>query len=353
MENAGPVIRYRLATDVFPGMLAPEALEGLRQEIANLPSTKQITKKQKDTGIWGGNALGVFPSKAAGIKEPGTIPQFRRLVEMGFGADHRPLKLGARLLFRLISRDEDPALLFEYAKHGHAEVGEEPWIRGVLREAAAAALAQAGLGDDPRVRGAAHKILNQVSAFIRSDDASAPFVKSGRAWVLSPTAYPPSIFSVALLAHIPAIQRERAGLVERLAHYLAGAPTRKAYTVMAGRKSLRQDFLLLGDPVHTTATGQPDDLPFALYWMELLARLGVLQSSPSALKVWGRVTRDTDKQGVWHPKNLRAAPKTKSPWAYHMFPLDGDSKKVEARQSDVMFRMALIARLAGWELTSE
>ncbi len=352
MEHGGPVIRYRMATEVFPGLLDAEAVQALRHEIDNLPSVKQIVKKQKETGVWGGNALGVSVSKAAGIKEPGTIPQFRRLLEMGFGPEDRPIKIGARLLFRLISRDDDPKLLFEYAKHGDAQIGDEPWIRGVLREAAAAALAQAGLGDDPRVRGAAHKILNQVSNFIRGETASAPFVKSGRAWVLSPDAYPPSIFSVALLAFLPAVQRERAGLVERLTQYLAVPPTRKAYTVAAGKKALKQDFLLLGEPVHTTATGQPDDLPFALYWMELLARLGALHSSASALKVWGRISRDCDKQGVWHPKNLRTAPKSKSPWSYHMTGLDGDSKKAEARQTDVMFRMALIARLAGWQLES-
>jgi hypothetical protein len=33
-----------------------------------------------------------------------------------------------------------------------------------------------------------------------------------------------------------------------------------------------------------------------------------------------------------------------------MFPLEGDSKSVQGRQADVTFRMALIARLAGWEI---
>jgi hypothetical protein len=35
-----------------------------------------------------------------------------------------------------------------------------------------------------------------------------------------------------------------------------------------------------------------------------------------------------------------------------MFPLEGDGKTAESRQTDVCFRMALIARLAGWEVTS-
>jgi hypothetical protein len=61
--------------------------------------------------------------------------------------------------------------------------------------------------------------------------------------------------------------------------------------------------------------------------------------------------KETDRECIWHPKNLRALPKGSSPWAYHMFPLESEFKKPESRQTDVTFRMALIARLAGWQLT--
>ena len=39
--------------------------------------------------------------------------------------------------------------------------------------------------------------------------------------VSHPQAAPPTIFTIALLAHLPAVQRERAGLIERLGVYLA------------------------------------------------------------------------------------------------------------------------------------
>jgi hypothetical protein len=318
MGNACQSIRYRLATEIFPSLLTPPELEAIRLELESQGAAKQIIKKQKDTGIWGANLLGIAPNKTSGIKDVGTIPQFLRLVEMGLGPDSRPLRMAGRVLYRLVSRDEDPKLLFEYAKYSTIEIGAEPWIREIVREAAASALARGGQGDDPRVRGAAHKILNQVSAFLRSE---------------------------------PAVQRERAGLVERLGSYLSKAAPKKAYSVSLGKKSLKPGFLLLGDPVHVSASGQPDDLPFALHWMELLARLGLLATSASSAKIWGRLTKELDG-GVWHPRNLRTLPKSTSPWAYHMFPLESDSKKPESRQADVTFRMALIARLAGWDLTS-
>lgn len=350
MEHGCASIRLRLATEVFPGLLGDAEVAALRAEVENLPAVRQIVKKQKDTGVWGGNLLGVAANKTTGVKDVGTIPQFRRLLELGVSREHRAIRVGTRILYRVVSRDEDPKLLFEFEKFGVAAPGAEPWIRIIVREAAAAALAAAGFGDDPRVRGAAHKILNEVSTFLRSESAQNPFVRAGRAWVLDPAAYPPTVFSVSLLSRLPAVQRERAGLVERLGSYLSAPSSKKAFTVAAGKKSIRPTFLLLGDPLHASASGQPDDLPFALYWMEVLSRLGVLHTSATASKVWTRLLKECDDSGVWHPKNVRAVPRSGSAWAYHYFPLETDARSQESRLSDVTFRMALIARLSGQEL---
>lgn len=348
LQNACPAIRYRTLTELFPGS-DPALEESLRVELESYAPGRQVVRKQKDSGVWGANLLGVAPNKAAGVKDVGSIHQFQRLVELGWGRESRPVKLGSRLLFRLLSRDPDPKLLFEYAKYGAAEPGVEPWTRQVIREAAAAALARSGFGDDPRVRGAAHSVANQVSAFLRGELVEQPLVKSGGAWVLHPQAYPPTIFSVALLAHLPSVQRERAGLVERLGGYLGQPGPKKSFGVVCGKRVLKPTFVLLGDPLKVSSSGKTDDLPLALYWMELLARLGALRHSASAPKLWARLAKDCDPDGVWRPKNLRVIPKRVLPWSYHLFPLEADAKTLESRQADVTFRMALIARLAGWE----
>ncbi len=351
LEHGCPAIKYRTLTEIV-GTAGPGQLEALRGELYEYAPARQIARKQKDSGVWGGNLLGVSANKSAGVKDVGTFHQYRRLVELGWTQESRPIKLGSRLLFRLLSRDEDPKLLFEFQKYGSSEPGGEPWIREIVREAAATALAQAGFGEDPRVRGAAHRIANSVSQFLRSELVEQPLVKSAGAWTLHPQAYPPTVFSVALLAILPAVQRERAGLVERLGAYLAQPQARKTFAVVSGKKLLKPTFVLFGDPLKVAASGQPDDLPLALYWMELLARLGVLHNSASAAKIWARLQKDCDERGVWSPKNLRTLPKRVSPWSYHYFPLQGDTKSLEGRQADVTFRMAYIARLAGWEIST-
>ena len=146
------------------------------------------------------------------------------------------------------------------------------------------------------------------------------------------------------------MQRERAGLVERLGAFLAQPQAKKSFGVLCGKRILKPSFVLLGDPLKASVSGQTDDLPLALHWMELLARLGVLHHSATVPRIWARLLKDCDDEGVWSPKNLRTVPKRVSPWSYHMFPLEGDSKSVQGRQADVTFRMALTARLAGWEI---
>ena len=162
-----------------------------------------MARKQKDTGVWGQNLLGLAPSAAQGIKDVGTIPQYRRLMQLGWPRSARPFKLADRVLFRLLSRDEDPALLFEFQKMARTDPVAPEWARRVLRAGASCALAEAGYLEDPRLRGAAHKIANDISHFLRSPLAERPFIRMGSQTALNPEAHPPTWYSVAMMAAMP------------------------------------------------------------------------------------------------------------------------------------------------------
>lgn len=331
------------------GFASPEAVESVHLAIVESKEAQAVVKKQKDDGTWGGgNLLGLAPAAAQGIKEVGTVPQYRRLIQLEWPRSSRPFKLADRVLFRLLSRDEDPALLFEQQKLVKANPDAVTWARMTSREAATAALAEAGYIEDPRVRGAAHKIANDVSQFLRSPLAEKPFAKAGGEMVLHAEAHPPSWYSVAMIAAMPSLQRERAGFTERLGHYLAQPAPKKAFAVPVGKKTVRPQHLLLGDPIEADAKGTPKDLPLALYYIELLARMGALQWAPVATKVLARLLKDCDSRGVWAPKNLRSQPKALNHITHHYYPLELDSKTAEERETDVTFRLALIAKLLGW-----
>src|SRR5439155_1207136 len=80
---------------------------------------------------------------------------------------------------------------------------------------------------------------------------------------------------------------------------------------------------LLGDPLHSDAQGHVSDIPFALYWLELLARLGLVRQIPSANRVLARLFSECDDRGSWSPKSLRTMPKASSPLTAHYVPLEG------------------------------
>ena len=57
-------------------------LEGLALTVQNSKTVQALVKKQKDTGLWGGNLMALAPSAKDGIKDIGTLAQ------------HRPFGLG-------------------------------------------------------------------------------------------------------------------------------------------------------------------------------------------------------------------------------------------------------------------
>ena len=351
LAHGGEVIRYRTFAELAPqGTVAQETIDNARAALEPSRAVQAVIKKQKDAGTWGGNLLGVAPVAALGIKDVGTIPQYRRLIQLGLPVSARPYKLADRVLFRLLSRDEDPSLLFEFQKSAKGDEGYTLWGRTLTREAATAALAEAGNIEDPRVRGSAHKIASEVSEFLRSPLSEKPFARSGSQTVLHPEASPPTWYSLAMMASMPNLQRERAGFRDRLVHYLSQPQPKKAFTLAVGKKKVKPTYLLLGDPIEADTKGQPKDVPLALHYLELLARLGGVTQSPTATKVLSRLLKDCDANGVWNPKGLRAVPKAINKASYHMFPLDPESKAPEWKQVDVTFRLALIAKALGWSL---
>lgn len=348
LEAASPPIQYRALAEVAPEAARdPEQLAALRTAATEWKVAQAIARKQRDTGLWGGNLLGPGAHKAYGWKEAGTVFQYRHLLELGWAADQRCFRIADRFLFRLLSRDEDPSLLVEFQRAAKSDPGLALWVRRIGREGAGAALARAGHVEDPRLRGMAHRVASDISQYLRSELAAKPFKKASGKTVLDAAAYPPTVFAMELLAFLPTVQRERAGFMERLASYFSEPAPRRAFFIQAGKKFFPPMFEVLGDPLRGDAQGHITDVPFAAYWLELLARMNLVRLVPSAARVLARLFSECDAQGIWTPKNLRTLPKSSSAVLAHYFPLEGPGKSPAQRQTDITFRLALIAKLMG------
>ncbi len=323
-------------------------MAALREAVLKYKPAVAIARRQHAvTGLWGGNLLAPAASRPYGWKEPGVIYQYQRLIELGWPTDYRGFRIADRLLFRLLSRDDDPSLLVDFQRPAKTDPGLGFWARRMGREAAAAALARGGHTEDPRLRGAAHRILSDLSQYLRSELVGKPFRKMKGKTILEPAATVPTIFAMEMLAYLPTVQRERAGFVERLGEYFAIPTPRRAFWILAGKRLLKPMFELLGDPLHADAQGRVTDVPLALYWAELMARLGLARRLPSVSRVLARLYHECDAQGIWSPKNLRTRPRATSPLTMHVYPLEGPGQSPAQRQTDVTFRLALIARILG------
>ena len=339
LNNASSAIQYRAITDVAG---FAEGRESYRRLSLSFPPALQLAITQESDGTWGESILGVPEGDGAKV---GTIPAFRRLLEYGWEKDSPPLIRARRVLFRLLAEDNDADQLYEFRE----AAGDDPDLihraRNILREAAAAALAHAGYEGDPRLRGAARRILARVDSYLGSPLAERPWVRVGNRQVLAAEATPPSIHVLTMVAHMPLFRSENHSVVNRLITHLNRPLPRQEAFQQVGRHIVAQPHLVLGDPLSSRNIADAD-VPFALTWLELMARLGFLRKNEGWVSLFERFLDDRDRDYVWHPHRGSAKPQTTNPDVWVQFPLDEGSGG-EDRWSDVTFRIGLIARLLG------
>lgn len=303
----------------------------------------RLAMAQSTEGTWGNSILGV-PS-TDDPSQVGTIPAFRRLIEYGWDRESPPLIRARRVLFRLLAEDNDADQLYEF----RAAAGSDPDLihraRGILREAAAAALAHAGYEDDPRLRGAARRILGRVDAWLSSPQAAKPWVRVGNRQVLAAEACPPSMNVLTMVAHMPLFRSEHHTQVRRLLTHVSQPQPRQEPCQLVGKHIVAQPHLVLGDPLGNRNVADAD-VPFAITWLELMARLQFLRRNEGWVHLFERFLDDRDRDFVWHPHRGSAKPRTDNPDVWAVFPLD-EGAAGEDRWSDVTFRLGLIARLLG------
>lgn len=343
LAHAAAPIQYRSLTEV--ARLTSEET----QQVSALPFTHRpallLAVQQSIDGTWGGGMLSIPSSRAEQFEGVGTIPAVRRLIEYGWHSDTPPLLHARRALFRLLAEDQDPAFLYELGGRHATDEESVRYGRALLREAAAATLAQAGYEGDPRLRGAARRIVTRMADYLRSPLAQKPFVRQGNQHLLAAEAAPPSIYTVMMLAYMPLFRAEHHREMDALYVHLTQAQPRQEAVQIVGPHAVSVPHLVLGDPLpHRNAADA--DVPFALFWLELMARLGFLKRNENWGKLFDRFLDDRDRDGVWHPHKGTAVARSTNPFVWSDYPLESQLSG-EERWTDITFRLGLIARLAG------
>jgi hypothetical protein len=342
--ESGDVSRqYRVATE----LVRIESTESPRFDTLPLssPTALRLALTQRADAGWGGGALTLPAPTGDGVQGVGLIPGLRRLLELGWDADSPPIHRARRVLFRLISEDDDPALRFEFA--GSADRAQAARQRLLLREAAAATLAHAGLESDPRLRGAAHRLLDRVMAAVRLPSAPSPWSSQGKAALLAPDVVPPSVFFLQMLAFMPHFRSEQHRAITRLLPMLTRPVPAVDWVQKVGAQTITQPYLVAGDPL---AAPHAPDLPTTLGWLELFARLGVLRRHAPWGERFDALLAERDAgDAVWRPSATAAPPAGIDHPAWWHTAGVGEGGRVDWSR-EVTFRLALIARLSGRQL---
>lgn len=330
------------------------------RELVGLPPTSarvpygsrlgwHLLSLQDGDGSWPAGLLTVpNGSDLAGV---GTIPAYRKLLELGWDPDSPGLSRTKRLLFRLLAEDDDPTVMAELRP---ATDDEDLVLRGrlIIREAAAAALAQAGYEADPRLRGAARRLIDRVGAFLRTPMAAKPWVRLGNQHVLQAEVAAPSFHLLTMLAYMPQFRSEHGAFMEQLRAWLTAPWPRQAAVQQVGSHLVEQPHLVLGDFLATRGA-LDGDMPSALAWLELMARIGFLTGHEGWVRLLDRTLDDRDRRSVWTPPRSVVMPTTVPPWSWPTLPLGDvttDGNPATTLSADVTFRLALIAKLCGREI---
>ena len=339
LQHASHPIQYRAITEVAKmGHILPP--KGHDLPLAHAPAIS-LALTQSSDGIWHDAMLTVPKPDARHFAGVGTVHAARRLMEYGWSRETPPLNCARRSLFRLLAEDEAPEYLYELAE-GAVSDDLIRRGRGILREAAAAALAQGGYEADPRLRGAARRILDRVANYIRSPAAQKPFVRYGNQHALPPEASPPSIYALEMLAWMPLFRHEHYESMERIYDHITHAAPKMETVQMCGRDLVAQPHLVMGDPLTTRNAGDAD-IPFAMHWLELMARLNFLKRNEGWSKIYDRYLDNCDSHGVFRTSKGMALT-SDNPHTWHMYPLDD---RGEPGVADVTFRLGLIGRILG------
>ncbi len=344
LEHAAPPIQYRalIELEALPAAPADVPLDLLPY---THPQAVRLVVGHAWDGSGPGGMLGVPRTKGA-VESAGTMLAVRRLLEYGWTHDAPPLHRARRALFRLLAEDSDPNFLYDLAAEAGSDEAMITRGRRILRGAAGATLAQAGYAEDPRLRGAAHRATTRACYYLASALAENPWVKARDSVALDEEAAPPSMYLLVMLAHMPLFRTEHQTQMEQLFEHVSKPRPPHACRQWVGTRVVEQSHLVLGDWYPDMATVMAD-LPGALLWLETMARLGFLRRNERWSGLLDELLDQRDATGIWH------APGGDSPPSMPNDPLSWPIYPIEARQSgekcwtDVTFRLALIARLAG------
>jgi hypothetical protein len=315
-----------------------------RQATLEWPPALLIQRRQRKDGTWGGRIHAGDPRKPQTSLET----MVTKLHEFGWQRETKPIKAAAKPLRGLLAVKKD-LNFYEFGKAVKADPRRERHARWFLRVLSLGLLAQSGY-DDERCHSGVLELLDRVAGFV--DDpisrnpteeigASHPLIRSDA--MRDGYAFIPDVHTVRAFAHSPwLLSGEVAKMrLKKIFDYIL-SPTYQAIAPDLGLVRTMKGSFLKGHGVqlqsldHYHKHGNMDEL---LIYMELLARLGLINRYPLLMGHLEWLQTQQTKEGRWNlaTKLLSDA----SRWIVQLR-VERDWRSPIRKESDLTFRVLLI-----------
>ncbi len=354
MEKACPPIRYRIQTEIQNLPADDVDVMATRNESYNYKPPYSTSTTQSDDGTWFTSLAGFETLNVSRGRGPGTLYQYRSLIEYGWGTDHPIVWRTSELLQGLLW--QDPGVdLCELKGYCGGDPGVESYLRKMLSHHALALLSRSHFHDDIGVKRKTAELLDELDAFyqgdihkkiytgeltrvIETEDGPADEVCA----VISPDAIRPEQWLFILFGHSPSLRSDQRAqeILGRVVQYMFTHPHPEVEVLEVGGKVFDRYMEFTIRNLEQKDYEEKKLVGRLLQELEFLARAGVLEDIPKAKALLEWLIGLQDEEGVVRAEEF--VEKAGHRLDYSYFPLEDNWRGKHKKFTDVTFRLLLI-----------
>lgn len=346
LENACAPIRYRVLTEVLDRRKDDPEVQKLRHEVLAYAPANRLLRNQRKDGTWGGAVHAGDPRKF----QPSLENALTLLLEYGWDRDSKPVRQGAAVLRSFLTSKKD-LKFFEFAKVVKADEKRERFYRWFLRILSLGLLIRAGYHDD-RSRYAVLELLELCSGFVDDPVSRNPTEEIGASHpLIRPAAwrrdYPflPDLHLTRVFADSPwLLDGELAKMRLKKIYDYVLSPTYQKLAPDLGLVRTAKGAFVKGNGLRIRGIewyekhGNLDEL---ITYLELLARLGLINRYPQLMTHVEWIQSQQNKEGRWNVASKLL--NENSRWTA-LIRLEKDWRSPIRKEADITFRMLLILK---------
>jgi hypothetical protein len=346
MDNASAPIRYRVLTDLLGLGREDQAVQKARQDTLAYPPAAQIQRTQRKDGTWGGAISAGDHRKVT----PSIENSLGRLLEFGWNRESKPVMAAAKTLRTFMTRRKD-LKFFEFAKSVKADEKRERYYRWYLRALSLGLLIRSGYLD-ARNRTGVLELLDLTAGFVDNPASRSPVEEIGATLPLIRNAawnqgYPffPDYHAIVVFAFSPwLLQGDLAKMrLKKIFDYML-SPTYQSIAPELGLVRTAKGTFARGGGMRIRPVEhyqQKGDLDELLTYLELFARLGLINRYPALMGHLEWLQSQQGKDGRWSlPTKLI---QDQSRWTA-LLRIEKDWRSPARKEADLTFRMLLILK---------